>query len=266
MPLGAGVMILASPALLSFGWRGLWWANALIAALYALALAAATRPAAAEARRPPPRFWRDLRRTAASPGALLLAFAFAAYAANWLAAMGFLPTYLAEQRRLGPEAVAALTALAVFANAGGNLLGGWLLHHGAARWRLMALALVVMALASPAIYAEGAPDGLRYLACLLFSGLSGLLPASVLAAAPRYAPSPSLIGTMNGLLVQGSNLGQLAGPPILAALISRLGWSGSPLFVIAASALGLGAVLWLRRLEAQATAAALPPSRQARHG
>ena len=254
MPVGAGFMILVSPIILGpFGWRGLWWANALVAALYALAFADVTRAIAPKnlgrsRKRAKP--WRDMKRTLTSAGPAALAFCFLAYSANWLAVVGFLPTFLIEQRGLSRGTAAALTALVVVVNASGNLIGGWLLRHGAPRWRLIAFAYLTMALTSIAIYSDALPDEARYLACLLFSCLSGVLPASVFAGVPHHAPSSELIATTNGLNVQGANLGQMIGPPVLAALIGVFGgWQGSPLFVVAASTLGLGGALWVGVLE-----------------
>jgi MFS family permease len=65
------------------------------------------------------------------------------------------------------------------------------------------------------------------MACLVYSGLVGMLPAGVLGGAPVFAPSPRQIGTTNGLLVQGSHLGQFIGPPLIAAVVFMAGgWQG----------------------------------------
>lgn len=173
-----------------------------------------------------------------------------AYSANWIAVLGFLPTFLVEELKLPVSTAAILTALVSTANAAGNLSGGWLLHCGAARWRLLAFAHLAMVLTGFVIYTDAVPHWGRYLACLLFSGLSGILPPSVLSGVPSHAPSPALVGTCNGLVVQASNLGQMLGPPILAALVGFVGgWQASPAFVASISLLGIGFALWIRRLE-----------------
>jgi hypothetical protein len=38
-----------------------------------------------------------------------------------------------------------------------------------------------------------------------------------------FSPSPDQLGTTNGLLMQGSNLGQFVGPPALAAVVTASG-------------------------------------------
>ena len=54
------------------------------------------------------------------------------------------------------------------------------------------------------------------------------------------APSRHLIPTTNGLLVQGSNLGQVIGAPPVGALAAAIGWQWAPLLTVPAA---LGAAL-----------------------
>ena len=85
--------------------------------------------------------------------------------------------------------------------------------------------------------------------CFLFALTGGLLPTSVLAATTDYTPRRDLIGTTNGLIMQGSNLGQMIGPPSVAALVTAFGsWTAAPLYVTSAAALGIAFALVIRRL------------------
>lgn len=254
MPIGAAIVILISPTLLvPYGWRGLWWANALIAGIYAVALAAGSRgiagPRSPEASLPS-NLWADIRCSMASRGSIALTLCFMAYSANWLAVLGFLPTFFVEERGMATTTTATLTALAVAVNAVGNLMGGVLMQRGMPRWRLIAFSHLAMALTSLILYSPAVPDLWRYVACLLFSMLSGVLPASVFSGVAAHSPSKRLIGTTNGLIVQGANLGQMVGPPVLAVLVGQFGgWQGSPIFVTTASVFGLACAIWLRGLE-----------------
>ena len=55
---------------------------------------------------------------------------------------------------------------------------------------------------------------------------------------------------MNGVIVQGSNLGHLAGPPVLAALVSWSGgWDNSGGLLLGAGVVGAGLALLVRRVE-----------------
>jgi MFS family permease len=251
MPTGQAAMILAAPLVLDpYGWRGLWLANAALVALFAVVLAWATRrlpPAPRQARSEP---WRDMLRTAQAPGPLLLAAIFGCYALQYLAVMGFLPTILLEGEGLSAGRAGLLGALAIAMNALGNLAGGALLQAGARRWRVIAAASLAMGAAGLGIFLAPLPLMPRYALYLAFSLTGGMLPAAVLGAAPAHAPAPHLLATTNGLLVQGSNLGQVIGPPLVGALAAASGnWRWSPLVVTTAALLGLALCEALRQRE-----------------
>jgi MFS family permease len=255
MPAGSALMMACAPALLApFGWRGLWIANAALVALFAVVLAGATRGLARS--RPsgaPASILRDIRATATAPGPLLLALAFGVYALKYLVVLGFLPTILVESEGLPLTAATALTAFAIAMNVPGNLIGGMLVHRGVKPWLLLGVASVVVATCGSAFYATALPLWLRYLLCVVLSLVGGLLPSSIFGAAPAHAPSPRLVATTNGLIMQGSNLGQSIGPPTAAALAASAGdWHLTPLVLAAAGAAGLAAALALRALEQRA--------------
>ena len=235
MPAGmAGMLALAPLALAPWGWRGLWLANAVAAACFALALAAATRGAPAIA------------------GPPLLSAIFACYTLHYLAVLGFLPTLLAEEHGVAPGMAAAMAGLAVALNIPGNLAGGWLVHRGAPRWALVLAVNAGMGACSLAIHAGGLGLAPRYALCAALSMLGGVLPAAVIGAVPGLAPSRDLAAASNGLVMQGSNLGQMVGPPAVAALAAATGgWTWSPLVLLAASAAGALLALRLRALEAR---------------
>jgi MFS family permease len=254
VPAGMSAIMVIAPVITGpFGWRGLWAFNALALGGYALLVQAfiprSTRTGV-PVRGVLSRILRDLVRTATSLGPLLLALTFSTYTLQWLSVMGFLPTLLVEEYGLGAGLASILTALVVAANVPGNLAGGWLMGRGAGRRSLIVTASLLMGLSSLVIYAEGFPFGIRYAGCLFFAGVGGLLPAAVLSGAPVHAPTPDLVATTNGLLMQGSQLGQMAGPPALALLISRAGgWHAAPWLLCGSAALGILLSFWLAFLE-----------------
>jgi MFS family permease len=251
MPAGQALMILAAPLILvPFGWRGVWVANAVLVAGFALVMMRATAGLPVAPVRPSGGILRDLRLVVTSPGPLLLAAIFGCYSLQYLGVMGFLPTILIEREGFTSHTASALGALAIAMNGVGNLLGGVLLQRGAKRWRLIVLAAGGMALAGLGIFLVPLPFWTIYLLYLIFSGISGMLPASVLGAAPQHAPAPHLVPATNGLLVQGSNLGQVVGPPALGALAAAMGsWSWSPAIVTTASVIAILLAFLLRRRE-----------------
>jgi MFS family permease len=253
LPIGAAIIMLLIPFLTaSFGWRGLWLINAVILLGYALAAQQQTQslPAASRGEKlNVARLWQDIRLTSTSLGPMLLAVIFSTYTLQWLAVMGFLPTLLIEDYGVTAATASILTGLTVAVNIVGNLGGGWLLHKGLHRAPLICLASLVMGLSSLVIYHAAIPFAFRYGACLTFSAIGGILPASIFSGVPVHAPKVELIATTNGLLMQGSQLGQVIGPPALALIVSRLGWQAAPMLLLSTAGLGIALALGLAWFE-----------------
>jgi CP family cyanate transporter-like MFS transporter len=118
----------------------------------------------------------------------------------------------------------------------------------------MAGAFVAMALAAAAAFAGGKDDGLsptlRYAAVLVFSGVGGVIPATLFALAVRLAPSESTLATTVGWVQQWSSLGQMLGPPAVAWVASRVGgWQYTWVATGACCLAGLALVAGLARLK-----------------
>jgi MFS family permease len=254
LPAGVATVMLFTPIIVSvFSWRGLWQLNTAILTAYAFWVTRRTTHLVAQPAGNKVglvRLWRDILRTTTSAAPVLLALIFSTYTLQWLAVMGFLPTLLIEDYGLSLNRASVLTAIMVAVNVPGNLAGGWLLQRGLPRWPLMALASLVTGLCSLAIYSPALPFFMRYLGCLIFSGVGGLLPASVMSGVPVHAPTPELMGTTNGLIIQGTQLGQVIGPPALALTVSLAGgWQAAPWLLLTAATAGLCLSLTLRVLE-----------------
>ena len=254
MPAGSALMMLASPLLLAAsGWRGLWLVNGALMLAAALLVAAATRGLPrmrSGAARGLAQAVADILRALRRPGPAALAFAFGSYTLQYLAVLAFLPTLLVEEDGMSAGSAAVLTALANASNMVGTFGGGWLLHKGAPRWAMIAGGSLIMGAASLAIFAPALPFVLRYAAVTAFTLLGGAVPPAVFSGAAAHAPSPALVGTTTGLIMQGSNLGQSIGPPAVATLAAATGgWTWSPAVLLAAAAVGSALALLLRRLE-----------------
>jgi MFS family permease len=70
---------------------------------------------------------------------------------------------------------------------------------------------------------SGAPLALRFGAVMAFSAVGGLIPGTVFATIPAFSPHAGAVSTTSGLVQQGSSLGQLAAPPMLAAVAAAAG-------------------------------------------
>ncbi len=206
---------------------------------------------------PPPGAWRDrLALTLRAPGPWLVALAFGAYSAQWLAVVGFLPSIYAQAGFL-PAAAGAATALAAAVNMVGNIVAGRLLQRGVAPQRLLQAGYLAMALGAVGLYAPLWPAGPLafagpYAAVLLFSCVGGLVPGTLFAQAVRLAPSPSAVSTTVGWMQQWSSFGQFAGPPLVAWVAGLAGgWSFSWMVTGTCAVAGLVLACRIGRLHAR---------------
>ncbi len=249
----AAMMVLSPPLLDAYGWRGLWLAVAAATAGWLVLMLIATRDGA-ELEATSEGAWHslfsDIRVTLACPGPWLLAFYFSLYALQWLALMAWMPTFLVESRGATVGTAAMLTVIAVAVNIPGNLMGGYLLQRGVARWLLLASAAALSAVLGLGIFLDVLGDPARYGLCLVYSFFVGVAPAAVLAGAPVFTPSPNQLATTNGLLVQGANLGQVAGPPVVAAVVAATGgWAAGAWVFAIAGIIGTGLAFLVRGAE-----------------
>ena len=231
MPVGfAGMLMVSALFVERYGWRLLWGAGCVITLVCAAAFLVVTagwqrtqvRGAHLDS------VLSSVARSVKVPGAVLVAVTFGLYAAQHISMMNWLPTYMVEVRSAGVVVSAGVPALVLAFNAGGSYLGGWAMGRGTPIWFLLALGSVGMALTEVAIVSSALPDAARLALACVFGVAGGIIPAAALAAAPVYAPSPALIGSMGGLMVMGSNTGQLFGPPALAASREHAGsWEGT---------------------------------------
>jgi cyanate permease len=223
-----------------------------------LALAAAASLALAARHAPSPAHGnvssvRLLAESIARPGNLALAALFAFYVSQWASVMIWLPTFLLDERGASATGAALLTALMVLANAPGNIAGGWLLAHRVRRGPMVIAASAVMALCSAGMLGPWLPDLARYLLCLAFSAVAGVIPGAIFSGLPVHAKTPQHISTANGMVLQTSQAGQFVGPIALAWLASHFGGWGATLWAMLAFAAG-GALcgLAIARIERRA--------------
>lgn len=249
-PFGMALAMLSAPLFLHLmGWRGLWW---LIVALLPLVGWAVLRQMQRLELPPPGRspFLGLARDAFAHRGFQILALVFCAYAFQWVTLMAWLPTFLTESLGTDLAGAALVTALVVLINVPGCLFGGYLVRKGASAGPMVMAGTAIMALTTLGIFLPVLPDGTRIALALGFSFFGGLIPPSLFNAVPRLAPSTSHISAGNGMLMQGSAIGQFVGPPLVALAVSAGGgdWRFALVPMLGFAALtALGGAL-LRRL------------------
>jgi CP family cyanate transporter-like MFS transporter len=251
MPCGVGLAMVLGPLVMPLdGWRALWLAalaglilSGIVLVRHRAAYGHAHASLAAGG-------IAAAREALTQPAPWLFALALGSWAVQYFALVVWLPTFLREQRGLAPTAVGLLSALVVIINAPGTVLGGALIQRHYRRGQLIAAASALTLLLSLGVYLEWLPDLARYLCCLALSLVGGLIPAAVLSSSLVLAKSPRQIGTLQGLFMQGGNLGQFSGPPLIAAVVSGSGHWGYTLVVTGtAAAVGIGLGIFVGRAE-----------------
>jgi MFS transporter, CP family, cyanate transporter len=223
LPFGVSLALLASPPLFAVsGWRSIWVLAAIAALACALMLAAQSRHYAGVTGTR--RSLASIKASLAQPVLWLLGVAFAVYAIQHIAVIIWLPTYLIETRGVSVTAAALATALAVFVNCFGNILGGWLIQRHVPRGRIIALTFMATSVTFVGIFSAALPDPVRYALVVFYSFITGTVPAAALSAGMRYARSPAEVGSIQGLIVHLTHIGIFFGPPLIAAAVT---WGGS---------------------------------------
>ncbi len=247
LPAGSVLMMLAGPYLLGFGWQALWWINGAAALAWA-ALVAAIPLGETESGPPADGALRNARAALFdSPGPALLALMFGIYTFHYMGLAGLLPTLLVERLGMSIPAAGMVAAAAVAANALGNMSAGPLLRLGVPAWAIAAGAFGFAAMAGFGIFADAMPAaGVAVLAAASLA-VTGLVPGSVYATAPRFAATSAALAVVLGLINQTVNLGNLLGPAATAATIDAFGWSRAPLVILAAGVSGAVLALLLRQ-------------------
>ena len=244
IPTGMALALLLGP--LFPGWRALWWTTAALAAVAAV-IVRLTVPAASKPKAVP---WRqlaaDVNETVRSRSPLWLAACFGLYSVMYYAMFSFLPVMLIERMGVSHRTAGLMSAVAVAANIAGNLCAGSLLARGVARPTLVTAATLSMGVTALGIYLPLLADTPTFLLCVLFSAVAGVVPATLVSGASLLAPRTALVPVTVGLVMQGSNLGQLAGPAIVGNLVAAQGWSAAAVVVALTAVLAAGVALRLR--------------------
>lgn len=247
MPTGSLLAMMAGPQLMHFGWQTLWIVNGVIVLAYALLIAAIQmreEPVASGPRRQA--LIPNIKQALGAPGPILLAIAFGIYTFQYAALAGLLPTLLVDRMGLSVAAAGAISAVTVAANAVGNIFAGAMLRMGAKLWAIAAFGYCFVGAAAFGIFSAQMPVVMIAVLASASLAVTGLIPASVFAAAPRFAQSSALLAIVLGLLNQTANLGNLFGPAAIAAVVQRFGWAQAPLLFLGVACSGVTVALLLR--------------------
>lgn len=229
MPAGMAVAMLSGP--LFANWQAIWWGNGLVALLSLLTVIAAVLPSRSGPRASASGIRSDMITTLTSRGPVLLFTLFSIYSLMSFTLSSFLPILLVARMNVSFATAGVLSALITLANVIGNLAAGTMLARGVSRGRLVIVAATLMGAAGLWIFLSQSGDSLTFALCVLFSAIGGLIPATLISTVPIVSPRPELAPMAMGLLMQGSNLGQLVGPVAVGTAIETFGWTSGAGFI-----------------------------------
>ncbi|NRP18153.1 Purine efflux pump PbuE [Ensifer adhaerens] len=229
MPAGMAVAMLSGP--LFANWQAIWWGNGLAALLSLLTVIAAVLPSRGGPRASASGIRSDMLTTLTSRGPVLLFALFSLYSLMSFTLSSFLPILLVARMNVSFATAGVLSALITLANVIGNLAAGTMLARGVSRGRLVIVAATLMGAAGLWIFLSQSGDTLTFALCVLFSAIGGLIPATLISTVPIVSPRPELAPMAMGLLMQGSNLGQLVGPVAVGTAIETFGWTSGAGFI-----------------------------------
>ncbi len=225
MPTGTAAALLLGPLLMAHaGWATWWTTLGGLALLMAAVLAWGIPRGASRA------FQLDSRRLITvwrTPQVWRVALAFACYSGQWLVVIGFLPTLL-QSGGTSAGAAGTLAAIASAANIAGNLMGGHLLQRGLPSQKVLTIGFVAMGIGAFGVFATPPTTlvAIKLAAALVFSGIGGMIPATLFSLAVKAAPGDGTTSTALGWTTQMSMLGQFCMPPVVAALAAAYGGWG----------------------------------------
>ncbi|HEX5507957.1 MAG TPA: MFS transporter [Pseudolabrys sp.] len=247
MPAGSLVMMLAGPHLMAFGWQTMWVVNGAVVLGYALFLLAFDfrEPAAASTAH---ETGGNIRAVLGAPGPILLAGMFGLYTFQYAAMTGLLPVLLVDRLHLSIAGAGAVVAITVAANALGNVSASALLRFGVPFWAIAACAFAFATCAGFGVFTDTLPLVAVAALASISLALTGMIPASIYAASPKFAPAPAVLAIALGLITQASNIGNLVGPPAMAAVVDTFGWGRAPFLFAAVTGTGVAISLLLWRL------------------
>lgn len=248
MPVGMVMIMLAGPLVMHGDWRWLWTLNGILAVAHAMVILAIRQRGEARATQRSMPTSQDVAAVFKAGAPVLLALAFMLYTIQYFALTTFLPTFLIDQMGLSLAMAGTVSALAIAANAVGNISAGFILRMGVPLWALFTVVFTIIGLSSFIIFHASSPPALAAFGAGICLGAAALLPASIIVTMPRLLPSTQQLALAMGTVQQASSVGQLAGPAALALLIEWQGWSGGTYLLCLLAICGLAIALRVKRM------------------
>ncbi|MBV9557117.1 MAG: MFS transporter [Pseudolabrys sp.] len=246
MPTGSLIMILTGPHLMQHGWQTMWLVNGAIVVAFIAVVALIDFAEPPPGHRNLSAILGNIRAAVAAPGPLLLSVMFGIYTFQYAAMVGLLPVLLVDRMGFSVAAAGAFGAIAVAGNMVGNVSAGLLVRLGIPIWAAALAAFLFVGFAGYGVFGNVLPAPAIAAVAAASLAMTGLIPASIFAAAPNFARDSAVLAITLGLLTQASNIGNLVGPVAMASVVERAGWPYAPYLFAAVGVSGIAVALLLR--------------------
>jgi predicted MFS family arabinose efflux permease len=232
MPLGMMLAILAGPVINS--WRMFWIYNAITASvmLFIILLVIPRSVSHQKASYSFLSMFRDIIKNLRQPGVFILVLCFITFNVMYFSVMSFLPVLLEKHVKLSAGTTGVISGGIIGINILGNLAAGFILKKGMARWKLLTVAYLLTGLIGFLIFRTFHLGFVVILCCALFSAVGGIIPSAILGGAAGLSTRPQSNAISIGLVMQGSNIGQVIGPVALGTIVDSSGWTSAGYLVI----------------------------------
>lgn len=221
---------LAPPLAAASGWRSVWWAGAVIAALaFLLFLALFRLPRPGEVGITP------LADSVPTPEVPAGVAAVLRNTSNWLICASFMifnlvvmtistfyPDYLNTERSYSLAGASLATSLIMVAATFSGPLGGFISDRLGKRKVLIVYPFILTGLFF--LFPFTVTGWMIPVLLIVFGLVAGPIAPVTLAAVPEIMPSPRLVGIGLGVVILGQNVGMLIGPTLFGFLVERTGW------------------------------------------
>jgi nitrate/nitrite transporter NarK len=239
---------LAHPVMVGYGWRAVWWLGAVfsLVALVLVGLVVDSPPQesseGSSATAPPGEFGRMLL----NGSAWLLALAFGAFGFALLGYNTWAPKFLTDTLQVEPAAANAYASLMFLAAVPANIIAGWLINRLKDRYSMLPAAFFLTTiLFFWGFRLDSVGVVVPYMLVLGF--VSNFVPTAVFTLAPETMPRIQLASLGLAIVMTGTNMGSVAGPPALGAILSSGDWFAGSICLVAAMAVGTVAARYVAR-------------------
>ena len=243
VPVGNVIMFnIAYPLMSSHGWQTVWWFGAVLAlGGLVLVVLVATSPTERKSRAdnsPVPK--GSVSQDLLNPSSWLLGLAFGAFGFSLMGYTTWLPAFLTDILQVEASVASSYASIFFLIAIPANITAGWILSHTQHRFRLLPMIFLITGFLFFWSFRLGSVQmAVPYMIVLGFA--SNFIPAAMFTLAPETAMSVDGAGLAVAILMVGSNVGPLVGPPTLGAILSTGNWfAGS---ICLATTMGIGTVI-----------------------